>query len=727
MAETLKGFQDGFQNVAQYAERFDRSLSHSSLSIKGIIASLVSADVIKNMAESAMNQSVTLKSLKAGYSALEKNVHDMVKQHRTLSSEAAELNEVVAGRLQLEGMTQAMAEERLANMNAELGVLSAQVQLKQRISALHPLELGFYAAIVSSATALYNAHQQINRSMIEANSTLADRVRLTRTVLEAQRLTGAEFNTTAEAAKDLVDYGYDLDRSMGETLKLVIQMRDGLGVSSRLGAELAVVYERQLQTSARAVADAMASVVNDTALAADQAGRLAVNIGRAVAMLKPGVNADLSAVVNLVGRYEGALQKLGGEFGGFHELLTKMTGPDGLLQAGVLGVSDPAFLRSEAATKRVIDSFANYAQNFLGDTQGWERAMRLQALSEMFGTTTAQVNLMIRAVEEANNARSTSITVEQRFNDQVRASADTLNRLKNSIIALGQQAAIPIMQAVTGLMRPVAAALDYLVKVPGAVGVVTVAFGIGALFAVNRLWSLTRAFMEVAAAAHIAATRIRAQAAANALSFIGPMAPATGPGSILMGLVRGLPGQIALGVGVALAAWSVGRVIRAYIDKKWGEESFQITELKQSYEESLRNVLRRQAATGDFTGVEASVARAREYMLRTGMHVAEVESRIGRQLQILPEVAGKARFTKEIAAGYLDRTPAEQRNIDVIEQGQASLIDLADKQWHAAHKQNELYKEQLRQEEKRQEEETRNRRLFQPSMRFDFFRGAYQF
>src|SRR3546814_1014543 len=82
--------------------------------------------------------------------------------------------------------------------------------------------------------------------------------------------TGASFSATAEAARDLVGYGYDLSGSFKENLVLITQMRDGLGVATRSSAEMVAIYDRQLKAPVREIADAIARVANDTALAADR-------------------------------------------------------------------------------------------------------------------------------------------------------------------------------------------------------------------------------------------------------------------------------------------------------------------------------------------------------------------------------------------------------------------------------------------------------------------------
>jgi hypothetical protein len=104
-------------------------------------------------------------------------------------------------------------------------------------------------AFVAAATSAYHVFTETGRVLVESNSTLVDRLALTRSILNTSRMLGTDMRQSVEAARELVDYGYDLDSTFESTLKLVIQMKDGLGLSAKLGAELAVVYERQLRTN----------------------------------------------------------------------------------------------------------------------------------------------------------------------------------------------------------------------------------------------------------------------------------------------------------------------------------------------------------------------------------------------------------------------------------------------------------------------------------------------
>jgi hypothetical protein len=686
MAETLKSFGDGIERVMNRSKSIDQSLTHASTSVSTILASLVSLKYVVGSIEAIFQKSSWGKSLTLAFNTAKMDATELLKQQNQALSDFNEWRVLVGQRIKDGEITNSQARMESAELREQLGTLRAQVAFKSELSKISKGELVASGAFLATLTSAYNVFTQTGRVLIESNASLGDRLALTRSILNVQRQLGSEMHGSVDAARDLVDYGYDLDAAFESTLKLVVQMKDGLGVSTKLGAELAVVYERQLRTSARDVADAMARVVNDTSVAADEAGRLAVNIGRAVAMMKPGANADLAAVNELVGRYEGALKSLGGQFGGFEELLSKLTTSDGLMQAGILGVGSPEFLRSKDATKQVMDSFASYAKNFLGNTAGWERALRLQSLAEMFGTTASQVNLMMQAVEQQNNQRQTSITIEQRYKDQVFATAEVVNRLKNSLVALAQQAVLPLIEVATAVLRPVAEFLTYLQKMPGTIYVAGAVLAVGAVAAVSQIARVSVALYTMATAAHVAAQAVHRQAAANALSALtgtGAAAAVTGPSLLarssatlgrFIGIAAGpiIAGAVALAIGAAIGF----ALTRAY-DKF---TTFDSVALKNSDQDAFKAAVRRFSLAGDIGGVKDSMSWAQKRFTETGMTPSEASIRIANIVRGLDIAVGDMKFAKASAQHSLGVDPDFDQSFDKMNETQKELIKIAEAQ-----------------------------------------------
>lgn len=704
---SLREFNDKLANFSDNIESIHKHSLSAGISFKGLLTSIIFGENALKLWDGVVTRSTWAKGIDTAVRTLKADRAALLASRTELLTTEAELAEVAAGRIVSESMTASMARQRLESTRDQLAVLEKQVVLDRVTRSTHPAVLGFYATIVSSTTKLYQNHQQIGRSMVEANSHLRERLRLTQAVLATQLNLGSEFHTTQEAAKALVDYGFDLSDSFERNLNLVVMMHDGLGMTLRTASELAAVYERQLNMSASGVADSISRVVNDTGLAADEAGRLAINLGRAVAMLRPSLNKDLAGVMELVGRYEGALQELGGQFGAFQDFLGKMTGPEGLLQAGILGVNNPEFLASKEATKQVVDQFAAYAKRTLGNAQGWDRALRLSMIAEQFGITAQQANLMIMAVDRANEQKRSELTLQERYDEQMKSSAQSFGRLKNSISALLQEAAIPLLYVIGPIANGIASLVNTIVKIPGAVHVVTAAFLVAVPFMVKRLIDVSVAFYQVAAAAHMAALRMQARAAAEAAGSVGG-ATAVGTGGVV---ARWLPriGYTLAVFAALVGGWEVGK----WLNKKWGADSVKFSNiaLKESVEQHAMRMLRFHTLRGNQSAVANDIAIMRGYFKKQGFSDRDVESKVYRAMQQIPEFIGNARFAKESSVMSSGASNQELEQITRLADTQIKMVDMAEKQRDAALKLIEVERAKGRDDSARHAENERARRL----------------
>jgi hypothetical protein len=737
MAATLKTFEEGLGRMADRTRSMDQHFGDMEVSVTSILKNLIGIHAVQSALSTLMSQSKWGRDLKMAYGVAKTDLTEMMSQHVDLLARSKEFNQTYKQRVIDGEITKRQAAVERRALEEQVNLIRAQLQFKRTLQSLHPAELAFSSAFLTATVAAYRTHKQINEALIEGNSSLSERLQLTRSVLLVQRQLGSETQTTVDAARDLVDYGYDLDQNFESTLKLVVQLKDGLGMSTKLGSELAVVYERQLKVSARDVSDSMARIVNDTALAADEAGRMAVNIGRAVAMLRPGVSGDLAAVNQLVGRYEGALKALGGQFGGFHELLTKMATPEGLLQAGILGINDPSFIASEQATKQVVDSFASYAKNFLGNTEGWARAMRLQALSEMFGTTAAQVNLMIQAVDKANEQRTSAITLEQRFNEQVVSSGQVLARLKNSMVTLAQEGALPLIGGLTHLLSGLSGITNWLIKFPEMAYVATTVMAGGAILAVTQLYRVSRALAVMAAAAHTSARAVQRKVATDALAAL----PGTGGAAAAGSGVAARIGQVMGAAAGPIMASAIGAAIAigvgALIRKTYYDVEFKQVSLARSTDEAVSMTLRRLASKGDTEGVKDALIRARGMYLQDGLDLAAANDKIANQVAKLPEIVGNVRFAKKSAESSLGPSKEEVDSFDKLTGAQAELIDIAAQQRDNAIQTRKIQEQQLKKVEQQQETQEKQGLLQQAAEAlnfldirtawdFDYFKGRFR-
>jgi hypothetical protein len=287
MAETLKSFGEGVQRVMDHTKSIDHHMTHTAVSVGNIVKSLFGYALVQKSIETLMQNSTWGQRLALALDTAKMNASQLHKQQNQALSDLNDFNASYGRRIQLGEISRTQAAREKVELKHQLNLLNAQVSFKSQLHQIGKAELILSGSFLAAATSAYHVFAETGRVLVASNSSLTDRLGLTRSILNTQRMLGTDMRQSVEAAADLVDYGYDLDAAFESTLKLVVQMKDGIGLSTKLGAELAVVYERQLRTSARDVADAMARVVNDTSVAADEAGRLAVNIGRAVSLMRP--------------------------------------------------------------------------------------------------------------------------------------------------------------------------------------------------------------------------------------------------------------------------------------------------------------------------------------------------------------------------------------------------------------------------------------------------------
>src|SRR3546814_1366597 len=90
------------------------------------------------------------------------------------------------------------------------------------------------------------------------------------------------------------------------------------------------------------------------------------------------------------------------------------------------------FKQKTAYEMRISDWSSDVCSSDLA--RGWDRAIRLKTLADQFGTSAQQVNLMLRATEDVSTQMKSSITVEQRFREQMLVSGQSVDRLTSAQI-----------------------------------------------------------------------------------------------------------------------------------------------------------------------------------------------------------------------------------------------------------------------------------------------------
>lgn len=418
-----------------------------------------------------------------------------------------------------------LVDLQLLQVRDQLENLNRQRLVAAELERLSSKQLVFMGMMVTAGTTMWVNARQFNQSLIEANSSWQHRDKLIRDTLVSQAQLGISFDDLTKSAAALVHYGMDTADTFETNLRLVAQMEQGLGVSVGESARLATIVERQIKGSFESVSHTIAQIVDDTALAGDEAARLATNIATALGRLRPGMSAaTLPDVVRLVGRYEGALKEVGGQSGAFQQLLTQLTTPEGLVGAGALGVN-PEFLATTQGVEHVMQRFAKYGEMLVGQSQGWERQMRLQALAQIFNVTTDQANQMLIAIKRTQTEQMGQISTQERWKQQLNATNSGIQRLGNSLMGLLQGAMYPVVFVVGALANRLADGVEWLLKTKEAVYVIGGVLLAGTVLVTASMWGLVRALAAVALSSTAAQAALGRTAVASGASVLASLAP----------------------------------------------------------------------------------------------------------------------------------------------------------------------------------------------------------
>ena len=400
--------------------------------------------------------------------------------------------------------TATAAADMLAKLQKQQVLYEAQKVLlsemrKISVSTVTAVTVG-YASFID----LLSKVRSFNQNLIEANSSFEKRNDLFEKTLQQQIQLGVGFDHATEAVRALVHYGMDTEQTFNRNVKTVLQLEHGIGLAVIESAKLASIVERQVGGSFEEVAATVARLVNDTALAGNEAARLAETISTAMSRLGPGIGAaGLPAVVQLIGRYESALKGVSGQSGGFQQLLTKLTTLEGQAAAGLLGVS-PDFLSTSQGVQTVMDNFSKYAENFVGMCKGWERQARLSALGDIFGVSADQANQMIIAMRRVNEEQVGQISLQNRWREQMHSLNNGLGRITNQIVGLMQAGLLPLANALGAVTNWVADLVEGLASSELLISVVSKSLTVAIPFAALSLMGVARALVDVAKKAVIA-------------------------------------------------------------------------------------------------------------------------------------------------------------------------------------------------------------------------------
>lgn len=659
-------------SMADQMAKADKSAAGMSTSLNTLLTSYAQLKIADHIID-IVKRTEMWQNLSKAVSRENLNRVNLLKQDMHLTNEKHRLEQLIrTGSAKDAGLFRAELEQT----EKQLAQLDRQKLLVTEITKFEGVRLNAMRAMIGAGTLMWFNARQFNQNLIEANSSWQHRDRLIRQTLVSQAQLGIGFDDITRSAAALVHYGMDTTDTFETNLKLVAQMEQGLGISAQHSAQLASIVERQLKGSFESVSHTIAQIVDDTALAGDEAARLAVNISTALGRLRPGLSAaTLPEVVRLVGRYESALKEVGGQSGAFQQLLAQLTTPEGLVGAGALGVS-PEFLATSQGVQSVMDRFAQYGKMLVGESEGWERQMRLQALAQVFNVSADQANQMLIAIKRANETQIGAISTQDRWRQQLNATNSGIQRLGNSLLGLLQGAMYPVVFLVGALANRLADLVEWLLKSKTVVYTVGIALLGGTVVLAAQMWGLVRALAAVALSSNIAQAALARQAAltvaaggATGFAGLGGML-----GRFIMPIVTGVArvfGLIAtpLGLVVALLGSLVGIALRT---RYWLQKGVEDNAAAQKIILHQRDKLEAQRSTRLYMsaryGEEPTEGILKQYGLRLQDIIARDDiswSEKRRQMKLAQAETEKeiltARMTRNLFTPLVERSEGERK------------------------------------------------------------------
>lgn len=400
-----------------------------------------------------------------------------------------------------------LAEERLAKLKEtldattdELRVHTELVGLYQKHNVSAVLSLATLSAVATMWAATVRSAAELNRALMQTTLETGKRYDLVRRTLEVQGALGASTDSMADSVQALVGYGQDLNANFASNLKLVVMMRDGLGVSAQTAAEMVTIFSQQLQAPVDKVADAIARIAEQTGLAAERMTQFAVETAKALRLLGPGMPLDADKIVTSLGTLAGRIKEAGGTDQTVFDLHRRMAGggADSYTLRALARVN-PRDLGTQEGTQAAMQNLASFIKTMLpANATDPSYPARLQAASELTGIAVDQIETFTRATSSMGQTLKTNKDLTDAYNSQQRLLGQSFSQLKESSMALVKQALVPFLEVLNPLLSDLVSFVQALAASKTVVVVLRIAIPVAAALAVTALTQLTFAIARMA-------------------------------------------------------------------------------------------------------------------------------------------------------------------------------------------------------------------------------------
>jgi hypothetical protein len=452
---------------------------------------------------------------------------------------------------------------KIVALDQESEKLAGQIEFLKNTAAPAATEIGKLGnatkalgagAFLTGFGQLLTFSHELNKAVIQTNTSLTHRAALLDASLDTQIATGASAKTLLEIQREMASIGARIlddqvtssaqamklvhggemtAKAYRETLETANMLVEGLGSSVREAVQLQITA-RTSNTGYRELANTISKITASTGLAADEAARYARSLLIA-SKIAVGNNAKFDDKVykrNLIALagIEGAIKDSVGVQGEISEMLVRFSSFKKDAGVGLMfGTGGIDFLQKGVdKTSAVIENIARQTQGLSGpmlemyaDITGLS-PQTLIALGEEFKKAQEKGVSFAKFYAERQELFAQDSDLQDRYNKQLALQGETFSRLGKLLVVLAGSALAPVLRGLNWLSVKL---LDIfkLLGPDGPLGPIAkwLKFGFGIIatgFLVTKLWDTTRALFAFTASLIRLSTQLKASAIENTLA-----------------------------------------------------------------------------------------------------------------------------------------------------------------------------------------------------------------
>ena len=329
-------------------------------------------------------------------------------------------------------------------------------------AAVRGLDNAYSTRLLRETWSLYG---KINESLIEGLSSLKARNDMHAQVVGLATRYGVSVSHAAGIEKALVKYGQDLVGIRDRDLATILKMEIGLGAS----VDQTVQMKQTIETTGGSfleVADAIASIVERTSLAADEASRFASELSNAALISGQG-SRFLDKNLQMVSSLEGRMKSFGLQTGQITQLIERANTNQGMyISLGHGGgryemLDDPERMRS---------FFKTLVQRSTSFGPGAEGAITRQAYAEayeipqqLFAAMGTHAKEFLKEIDRSIDEYKQG-ALNRRYVQQLGETLDAVERLRQSVHNLTIYALEPVTEYVGRMSTYLSELLEWTSK-----------------------------------------------------------------------------------------------------------------------------------------------------------------------------------------------------------------------------------------------------------------------